>query len=153
MLEPRGLYRTDGKRPDGVPKTRWEMGKQLVWNVTFVDTLAPAPSQSPDSGLLMQPGNHRYGMEPVCRKSICGIQFVEKWGPICRISFLQTGPLIHFELGPVCRIPVCRNHHFKKKNNKTNNVGMMQSIKSATDMSPFPLVHRGPLGLPMFPSC
>ena len=31
MLEPRGLYRTDGKRPDDVNMIPWEMGKQLVW--------------------------------------------------------------------------------------------------------------------------
>ena len=34
MLKPRGLYRTDGKRPDGVTMIPWEMGKQLVWDVT-----------------------------------------------------------------------------------------------------------------------
>ena len=42
MLEPRGLYRTDGKRPNGVIMISWEMGKQLVWNVTVVDALAPS---------------------------------------------------------------------------------------------------------------
>ena len=46
-------------------------------------------------------------MEPVCRK------------PVYRIT--------------VCRKTVCRieffNHQFKKKNSKTINVGMMQSIK------------------------
>ena len=41
-LEPRGLYRTDGKRPDGDPLIPWEMVKQLVWDVTFVDALAPS---------------------------------------------------------------------------------------------------------------
>ena len=41
MLEPRGLYRTDGKRPDGVTIIPWEMGKQLVWDVTILDALAP----------------------------------------------------------------------------------------------------------------
>ena len=35
MLELRGLYRTDGKRPDGVTMNPWEMGKQLLWDVTF----------------------------------------------------------------------------------------------------------------------
>ena len=30
MLEPRGLYRTDGRRPDGVTMIPWEMGQQLV---------------------------------------------------------------------------------------------------------------------------
>ena len=39
MLEPRGLYRTDGKRPDGVTMIPWEIGKQLVWDVTVVDAL------------------------------------------------------------------------------------------------------------------
>ena len=42
MLDPRGLYRTDGKRPDGVTLIPWEMGKQLVWDVTVVDALAPS---------------------------------------------------------------------------------------------------------------
>ena len=42
MVEPRGLYRTDGKRPDGVTMILWEMGKQLVWDVTVVVTLAPS---------------------------------------------------------------------------------------------------------------
>ena len=39
MLELRRLYRTDGKRPDGVSMIPWEMGKQLVWDVTVVDAL------------------------------------------------------------------------------------------------------------------
>ena len=40
MLESRELYRTDGKRPEGVTMIPWEMGKQLVWDVTVVDALA-----------------------------------------------------------------------------------------------------------------
>ena len=40
MLEPRGQYRTDGKRPDGVTKIACEMGKQLVTDVTLVAALA-----------------------------------------------------------------------------------------------------------------
>ena len=42
MLEPRGLYRTESKRPDGVTMIPWELGKQLVWDVTVVDVLAPS---------------------------------------------------------------------------------------------------------------
>ena len=48
-------------------------------------------------------------------------------------------------LGPVCIIPVCRILELKK-NDKTINAGMMQSIKRASDMSPFPLVPRGSWG-------
>ena len=42
MLEQRGLYRTDGKRPGDVTMIPWEMVKQLVWDVTVVDALAPS---------------------------------------------------------------------------------------------------------------
>ena len=42
MLESRGLYQTDGKRPDGVTMIPWKMCEQLVWDVTLVDALAPS---------------------------------------------------------------------------------------------------------------
>ena len=53
MLEPRGLYRTDGKRPDGVTMIPWEMGKQVLWDVTIVDALAPSRL---NKGSLCRPG-------------------------------------------------------------------------------------------------
>ena len=53
MLQPRGLYRTDGKRPDGVTMIPWEMGKQLVWDVMVVDALAPSRLYQ---GFLCNPG-------------------------------------------------------------------------------------------------
>ena len=42
VREPRGLYQTDGKRPDGVTMIPWEMGKQLAWDVTVAESLAPS---------------------------------------------------------------------------------------------------------------
>ena len=42
VLKPPGLYRTDVKRPHGVTTIPREMGKQLVWDVTVVDALAPS---------------------------------------------------------------------------------------------------------------
>ena len=42
VLEPAGLSRTDGKRPDGVTAIPWQRGKPLVWDVTFVDSLPPS---------------------------------------------------------------------------------------------------------------
>ena len=53
VLEPRGLYRIDGKRPDGVTMTPWEMGQQLAWDVTVVDALAPSCLKQ---GSLCNPG-------------------------------------------------------------------------------------------------
>ena len=53
MLEPRGLYRSDGNCPDGVTLNPWEMGNQLVWDVTVVDALAPSGL---NQGFLCNPG-------------------------------------------------------------------------------------------------
>ena len=41
-LEPSGIYRSDGKRPDGMSIVLWKDGKLLVWDVTCADTFAPS---------------------------------------------------------------------------------------------------------------
>lgn len=41
-LEPAGVYRSDGKRPDGITMVPWEYGKLLVWDATCADTFAPS---------------------------------------------------------------------------------------------------------------
>ena len=38
-LEPLGLSRNDGKRPDGLTLTTWTEGKCLIWDFTCADTL------------------------------------------------------------------------------------------------------------------
>ncbi|KAL5502431.1 hypothetical protein EMCRGX_G009202 [Ephydatia muelleri] len=39
-LEPSGLYRSDGKRPDGVSIVPWKCGQLLVWDAMCLDTFA-----------------------------------------------------------------------------------------------------------------
>ena len=41
-LEPSGLYRTNGKRPDGCSILPWRCRKALVWDATCPDTYAPS---------------------------------------------------------------------------------------------------------------
>ena len=41
-LEPTGLCRSDGKRPDGASIMPWSCGRVLVWDATCPDTLAPS---------------------------------------------------------------------------------------------------------------
>ena len=53
IVEPNGLTRTDGKRPDGITPAPWEEGKQLVWDVTCVDLLAPSRNEN---GSVANPG-------------------------------------------------------------------------------------------------
>ena len=40
LKEPPGLFRTDGKRPDGVTPLKWKQGKCVTWDITVSDTLA-----------------------------------------------------------------------------------------------------------------
>ena len=40
-LEPTGLDRADGKRPDGITMIPWSNGRLLVWDATCVDIFAP----------------------------------------------------------------------------------------------------------------
>ncbi len=39
LLEPPGMFRTDGKRADGLTLRPWSRGKCLVWDATCADTL------------------------------------------------------------------------------------------------------------------
>ena len=38
--EPTGLFRTDGKWPDGLTLVPWQSGKSLSWDVTVICPLA-----------------------------------------------------------------------------------------------------------------
>ena len=40
LLEPPGISRMDGKRPDGLTRVPWSRGLCLIWDFTCVDTLA-----------------------------------------------------------------------------------------------------------------
>jgi hypothetical protein len=49
-LEPLGLIRDDGKRPDGCTIAPWSKGQLLVWDFTSPDTLAPSYQSSATIG-------------------------------------------------------------------------------------------------------
>ncbi|GAV04541.1 hypothetical protein RvY_14809 [Ramazzottius varieornatus] len=40
IVQPPGTFRADKRRPDGMSQVPWKNGKELVWDVTVVDTLA-----------------------------------------------------------------------------------------------------------------
>ena len=44
-MEPSGLYRSDGKRPDGVSIVPLKCGQLLVWDAMCLDTFAPSYSR------------------------------------------------------------------------------------------------------------
>ena len=60
-LEPTGLYRSDGKRPDGATLVPWKRGRVLVWDATCPDTLAPSHSSlaNREAGAVAADAEHR----------------------------------------------------------------------------------------------
>ena len=49
-LEPPGLLRSDGKRPDGMTLVPWSSGRPLVWDATCSDTFAESYRSQATSG-------------------------------------------------------------------------------------------------------
>ena len=169
MLEPRGLYRTDGKRPDGVTMIPWEMGKQLVWDVTVVDALAPSglnqgslcnPGTTAtevearkiekyreliDNGYIFQPealevqGSSGGWAEIGREQDVSAKKNSRRFGKFFRQIFLANF--------------FCRNvrRHVFAETSFAETSGI--HIKYYSDMSPFPLVPCGTLGPLIFPSC
>ena len=50
ILEPPGLFRSDGKRVDGVSIVPWKSGRPLAWDVTCSDIFAPTYLSLASSG-------------------------------------------------------------------------------------------------------
>jgi len=60
-LEPSGLYRVDGKRPDGITVVPWSCGKLLVWDATCPDMFAPSylSSMASEAGAIAASAEER----------------------------------------------------------------------------------------------
>jgi hypothetical protein len=96
-LEPNGLSRDDGKRPDGMTLVPWNKGQSLVWDVTVVDTLA-------DSYVLKTSEVSGFAAEMACKRkhnkyrSIISSNYIfkslafETLGPWCKetIDFINV---------------------------------------------------------------
>ena len=96
VLEPNGLVRDDGKRPDGMTLVPWKVGRPLVWDATCVDTLAPSHVAS-TAGCA---GAAAAAAENLKRRKYCnlngcysfepfGVETLGSWGPSARILFKE----------------------------------------------------------------
>ncbi|XP_069360016.1 uncharacterized protein [Maniola hyperantus] len=94
VLEPIGLARSDGKRPDGMTLVPWKMGRSLVWDATCVDTLAASHIQATSS----MAGAAAISAEQAKRRKYenldgsfvfvpFGVETLGPWGPGARALF------------------------------------------------------------------
>ncbi|XP_062530416.1 uncharacterized protein LOC134200792 [Bombyx mori] len=88
VLEPIGILRSDGKRPDGVTLIPWSVGRCLVWDATCVDTVAPCHLD----GTSSRPGSAAASAEITKKRKYSGlgssysflpfaVETMGPWGP------------------------------------------------------------------------
>jgi hypothetical protein len=88
-LEPNGLSRDDGKRPNGMTLVPWIKGQTLIWDVTIVDALA-------DSYVLKTSEVSCFAAEMACKRKH------SKYSSIISSNYIFKG--LSFEtLGPWCK--------------------------------------------------
>lgn len=88
VLEPSGLARDDGKRPDGMTLVPWKLGRPLVWDATCVDTLAPShlSGTSSRAGAAANTAENlkrrKYAaIDSGCMFEPFGVETLGPWGP------------------------------------------------------------------------
>ena len=97
VKEPRGLTRTDGKRPDGSTLVPWSAGKCVIWDVTISDTMAPsyAAISSVSAGLVTKQSSAR----KLTKFSELAINHIfvpiamESFGPVCAEALIFLSEL------------------------------------------------------------
>ena len=58
-LEPVGLLRSDGKRPDSVTLAPWKTGSLMIWDATCPDTFAPSAHATQEPGKVAEAAEDR----------------------------------------------------------------------------------------------
>jgi hypothetical protein len=102
ILEPPGLERENGKRPDGLTQIPWKDGKLAVWDVTCVDTMAisyvvgsmTTAGWAAENAERKKTQKYRQLVEG--RFVFCPLAFETfgPWGPECQKFFTKVGKMI-----------------------------------------------------------
>ena len=88
-LEPPGLHRADGKRPDGMTFVPWKQGKYLVWDVTCVDTFC----QSHCPRAVTEPGGAAAHVEEEKIKKYAHLDSIYIFQPVAIETCGSIGPV------------------------------------------------------------
>ena len=104
-LEPNGLFRSDGKRPDGISLLLGREGKCLIWDVTYLDSFAPyhLASSSRDAGVVAEQAERakhskysalqsKFHFVPVA------VETTEVFGPQARVFLRDLGKCLKYAM-------------------------------------------------------
>jgi hypothetical protein len=105
-LEPSGLLRGDGKRPDGVTLIPWSRGRCLIWDFTCPDTLAQShvlqSSLAAGSAASAAESNKRSKYEQLAVANTfvpIAIETLGAWGPEALAVSSELGTRISAKTG------------------------------------------------------
>ena len=87
-LEPSGLHRSDGNRPDGMTMVPWEQGKYLVWDTTCIDTFC----QSHSRRAAIEPGGAAAHAEEEKAKKYAHLDRIYRFQPVAMETCGSIGP-------------------------------------------------------------
>ena len=106
VLEPSGLTRTDGKRPDGVTVMPFKRGLPMAWDVTVVHTCAPSylPASVYEAGSVAAAAEAKKeakyaSIEGLATFRAIGIETLGVFGPSARGLFDEIATLIQARTG------------------------------------------------------
>ena len=106
ILEPHGISRSDGKRPDGLTLIPWKKGKSLMWDATCVNTVSasylPITSQSSGSAAELAVMHKKNKYRALVDNFIFIAFAVETFGPWCREALDLVS-----EIGKQLRVLTC----------------------------------------------
>ena len=98
VLEPVGLNRGDGKRPDGLTIFLWKFGKALGWDVTVVDSpaLSYIAATSVKTGAAANAAKSRkqgkyQALENRFFAQAIGFETMGSWGTGARVFLTEVG--------------------------------------------------------------
>lgn len=113
-LEPPGLFRDDGKKPDGVTLTPWDKGSFLTWDATCIDTLAKSYINKTKKQAGSAAGRKHNKYKALKERNYILVPFaVETLGPWCKEAINFTDKLGNLLMSSTGEI---RAKEFFKKN-------------------------------------
>ena len=105
-LEPVGMCRDDGKRPDGATLIPWKQGKCLVWDVTCVNTIARShlSSAASQAGLPATAAETKRKQKYSCFGNDkiftpIALETLGPWGPEANKFITEVGRRLHLATG------------------------------------------------------
>ena len=106
VLEPVGVCRNDGKRPDGMSLIPWSRGLPLLWDFTCSDTLAPSNLSTSASGACRLANSaesakfRKYSsLTPSFPFSLLCVDTLGAWGSCARSLVRQIGSRVMEQSG------------------------------------------------------